>query len=184
MDSYIDVTIKPDAEMRENLLLNKVYTKLHKGLVALESDNVGVSFPNYKARLGKVMRIHSNSTMLNDLIGLNWLGGLIGYCEVSNIKPTPESCEYRTISRIQSTMSQAKLRRLIKRNDIKDAEIKAYKAKMFSKGLEDYPYLELESSSTGYKHRRYLQFGILLNKPIQGKFDKFGLSKEATIPWF
>ena len=184
MDSYIEVTIKPDAEMRENLLLNKVYTKLHKALVALKSENVGVSFPNYKVRLGKVLRIHSNSAMLNDLSGLNWLGGLIGYCEVSNIKPTPESCEYRTISRIQSTMSQAKLRRLIKRNGLKDEEIKAYKAKMFSKGLDDNPYLELKSSSTGYNHRRYLQFGRLLDNPVQGKFDKFGLSKEATIPWF
>ena len=28
MDHYIDVKIKPDAEMQENLLLNSLYSKL------------------------------------------------------------------------------------------------------------------------------------------------------------
>ncbi|MGR6859125.1 type I-F CRISPR-associated endoribonuclease Cas6/Csy4 [Aliivibrio salmonicida] len=121
--------------------------------------------------------------MLHDLNGINWLGGLIGYCNVSEITAVPSLCEYRIISRIQSTMSQAKLKRLIKRGSISEEEAKTYKAKMFSKGLNN-PYLELESSSNGHKHRRYLRFGAPQSEPIQGKFDQFGLSQSATVPWF
>lgn len=183
MDSYIEITIKPDAEMRENVLLNKVYTKLHKALFTLKSDSIGVSFPNYQEKLGRVMRIHSNVAMLHDLSGLNWLGGLVGYCDVSDIKEVPSCSEYRTISRIQSSMTPSKLKRLIKRGSISDEQVKIYKAKMFSKGLDN-PYFELESSSNGYKHRRYLQFGEVKKVPVQGCFDQFGLSKTATVPWF
>ena len=183
MESYIDITIKPDAEMRENVLLNKVYTKLHKALVTLNSDCIGVSFPSYQVKLGRVIRIHSNDAMLRDLLELNWLGGLVGYCDITDIKTVPSECEYRTISRIQSTMSQAKLSRLIKRGSISEEEVKTYKAKMFTKGLDN-PYLELESSSNGHNYRCYLKFGALQAEPKQGNFDTFGLSKTATIPWF
>ena len=81
-------------------------------------------------------------------------------------------------------MSQSKLNRLIKRGSISESEVKAYKAKMFAKGLDN-PYVELESDSNGNKHRRYFQFGALVDTSIAGVFDGFGLSKEkATVPWF
>jgi CRISPR-associated endonuclease Csy4 len=54
---------------------------------------------------------------------------------------------------------------------------------MFQKGLDN-PYLELESGSNGHLHRRYIVFGELMDKPMSGEFDQFGLSKTATIPWF
>jgi len=54
---------------------------------------------------------------------------------------------------------------------------------MFTQGLDN-PYLELESGSNGHKHRRYIQFGELLDAPVKGEFDQFGLSKVATVPWF
>lgn len=183
MNNYIEIIIKPDAEMRGNVLLNKVYTKLHKALVTLNSDSIGVSFSQHKVLLGKVLRIHGDSDMLHDLMSLNWLGGLVSYCNVSDIKEVPIDCEYRTISRIQSNMSQSKLNRLIKRGSISEEDVKTYKAKMFSKGLDN-PYLELESSSNGHKYRCYLKFGVLQAEPKQGNFDTFGLSTSATIPWF
>lgn len=183
MNSYIDIEIKPDAEMRENVLLNKVYAKLHKILCDLKTSDIGVSFPNYKVMLGRVLRIHSSDLKLCQLMNLNWLGGLSGYCVISDILDAPESARYRTVSRIQSNMTQAKLNRLIKRGSITESEIKAYKAKMFSVGLDN-PYLELESGSNGHKHRRYIQFGEILDHPVAGSFDQFGLSKTATVPWF
>lgn len=54
---------------------------------------------------------------------------------------------------------------------------------MFSQGL-DAPYLELQSASNGHRHRRYIEFGELLDAPVRGEFDSFGLSKTATVPWF
>ena len=183
MDYYIDIKINPDAEMRKNVLLNKVYTKLHKALFDLKSSAIGVSFPEYKVLLGRILRLHGNSSILNDLQGLNWLGGLSGYCQMTEILPVPENVQYRVISRKQSTMTNAKLNRLIKRGTISEENIKAYIAKMFTKGLDN-PYLELDSTSNDQLHRRYLQFSALLDKPIEGEFDTFGLSKSATIPWF
>jgi len=183
MDNYIDIQIQPDAEMRENVLMNKLYTKLHKALFDFKSSGIGVSFPEYKVLLGRKIRLHGNSSMLNDLQGLNWLGGLSGYCQISEILTVPENVQYRVISRKQSTMTQAKLNRLIKRGTISEENIKAYKAKMFTKGLDN-PYLELVSTSNEHQHRRYLQFSALLDKPVEGEFDTFGLSKTGTVPWF
>jgi len=184
MNHYIDILIKPDAEMRENVLLNKVITKLHKALVSLNTNAIGVSFPQYQLKLGRLLRIHGNSIILNELQTNDWLGGIKGYCHLSETLPIPKLVKYRVISRKQSNMTQAKLNRLIKRGSISPDEVKAYKAKMFSQSLDN-PYLELESGSNGHKHRRFIEFGELLDSPISGNFDTFGLSKDqATVPWF
>lgn len=183
MNFYLDIKIKPDAEMRENVLLNKTYTKLHKALFTLKSTEIGVGFPCYKVMLGDVIRLHGTEAKLTELQSSDWLGGLKGYCTISLIQAIPADVSYRNISRIQSNMTEAKLRRLIKRGSISEEETKSYKAKMFQKGLDN-PYFELESGSNGHKHRRYIQFGELLSEPVNGEFDQFGLSKTATVPWF
>ncbi|MDQ6990270.1 MAG: type I-F CRISPR-associated endoribonuclease Cas6/Csy4 [Mariprofundaceae bacterium] len=183
MKCYIDVQLKPDAEMRENVLLNKVYTKFHKALSTMKSTDIGVSFPKYRVKLGDVIRVHGSRDRLMTLQSVNWLGGLSGYCDVNDISPVPEKVKYRVVSRIQSNMTEAKLRRLLKRGSLAPEELKEYKAKMFTKGLDN-PYLELESGSNGHKHRRYIQFSDRLDDSVAGKFDQFGLSKIATVPWF
>lgn len=183
MNYYLDITLKPDAEMRENVLMNKVYAKLHKALCDFQAKDVGVSFPNWKVMLGTRIRLHSNRERLEQCASTNWLGGLVGYCEVSAINTVPDNAQYRVISRIQTTMSNAKLQRLIKRAGVTEVDIKAYKAKMFACGLDN-PYVELDSISNGYKHRRYIKFGDLQSNPQAGGFDQFGLSKHATVPWF
>lgn len=183
MEYFIDIKIKPDAEMRINVLLNKTYSKLHKALFTLKSTEIGISFPHYKVMLGNVIRLHGTENKLTELQSSDWLGGLKGYCTVSSIQAIPTGVSHRNISRIQANMTETKLRRLIKRGSITEAEVKVYKAKMFSKGIDN-PYLELESGSNGHKHRRYLQLGELTNSPVSGVFDSFGLSKTATVPWF
>jgi CRISPR-associated endonuclease Csy4 len=183
MDHYIDIKIKPDTEMRENVLLNKVYSKFHKALFSLKSSAIGVSFPHYKVMLGDIIRIHGTEAKLEKLQSTDWLGGLKGYSDVSSIQAIPANVTYRTISRKQANMTEAKLRRLIKRGSISQDEIKGYKAKMFQQGIDN-PYLELESTSNGHKHRRYIQFGELSKQATKGEFDQFGLSTKATIPWF
>lgn len=183
MNHYIDIQIQPDAEMRENELLNKVYAKFHKALFDLQSDDIGVSFPEYRVTLGKTLRIHSIQSRLSELQALNWLGGLSGYCKVSEIKPIPDKTMYRTVSRIQTTMSSAKLQRLIKRKTIAESDIKQYKAKMFQKGLDN-AFVELQSTSNKQQYRFYFEFGELSELPTAGQFNQFGLSKSATVPYF
>ncbi|VAX06000.1 CRISPR-associated protein, Csy4 family [hydrothermal vent metagenome] len=53
----------------------------------------------------------------------------------------------------------------------------------FQNGIDN-PYLELESSSNGRLHRRYIEFGEIQKNRVFGEFDQFGLSKTATVPWF
>lgn len=183
MKYYIDVTLKPDAEMRENVLLNTVYTKFHKILFDQKSNDIAVSFPKYKVLLGNVIRIHGLQNSLTNLQKGEWLGGIVGYCAIGDVLPVPDGVQYRKVSRKQSNMTEAKLRRLIKRGSISEKDIKAYKAKMFSQGLDN-PYFELQSHSTQQRHRRFIDFGPLLDNPVSGTYDYFGLSKTATVPWF
>jgi CRISPR-associated endonuclease Csy4 len=183
MEYYINIELKPDAEMQESPLMNLVYEKFHKALVKLKTEQIGVSFPKYKIKLGKVLRLHGNKTNLQNLQGLNWLGGIAGYCEISNVKNVPTNVKYRIVSRIRTNMSKSKLKRLKRRGSITPDEEKNYRAKMFSQGLDN-PYLDLKSGTTGQKHRRFIYFGPQLDQPVEGKFDSYGLSKVATVPWF
>tara|TARA_R110002124_G_scaffold122423_2_gene281009 strand:- start:4804 stop:5355 length:552 start_codon:yes stop_codon:yes gene_type:complete len=183
MNYYINVLIKPDAEMRLNVLLNTVYTKLHKALCDLHSTNIGVSFPDHQLTLGSTLRLHGTIEALDKLQNLDWIGPMSGYCQQSGLQSVPADVKFRTISRQQPTMSLAKLKRLLKRGSITGDEVKQYKVKMFAKGLDN-PYLEIVSGSNGQRHRRYIEFGPLLDNPVEGAFDQFGLSKTATIPWF
>jgi len=183
MNHYIEIMLKPDAEMRENVLLNMVYTKLHKALFDIDNKTIGVSFPGYQLKLGNRIRLHGDLAALENLQALNWLGALIGYCSISELCKVSDGVQHRTISRKQSNMTQAKLNRLVKRGTIAPEKVRDYRAKMFAIGLDN-PYLELESSSNGNKHRRYLEFGELKTEAVAGQFDCFGLSKSATVPWF
>jgi CRISPR-associated endonuclease Csy4 len=183
MNSYIDLKLLPDTEFRATILMNAVYTKLHKALHELSSTGIGVSFPQYRVTLGDVLRLHGTSESLEKLQHKSWLGGMAGYCSVSEVLPVPANSQHRVVSRVQTNMSQSKLNRLIKRRKISADAVKGYKAKMFSQRLEN-AYLELKSSSNRHHHRRYIQFGNLVDQPVEGGFDYFGLSKIATVPWF
>jgi CRISPR-associated endonuclease Csy4 len=183
MDYYFDVTLKPDAEMSGSRLTNMVYTKFHKALHDLAANNIGISFPNYKILLGNIIRVHGTNDNLTTLVELDWLSGIIRYCTVSGIRNIPPEAKHRTVSRKQTTMNPSALRRLIKRGSITDGATKNYSTKMFERGLNN-PFVELVSGSNGHKHRRYIQFGELHLEPVSGKFDYFGLSKTATVPWF
>jgi CRISPR-associated endonuclease Csy4 len=170
-------------EIRENVLLNQVYTAFHKRLYNLKSDNIAASFPEYRLKLGRLFRIHGSKEALEKLQSKEWLGKYTEFCKVSAIESTPEKVQHRTVSRVQQNMTEAKLRRLIKRGSIPEEDIKKYRIKMLQGGLEN-PYVELRSMSNGQMHRRFIEFGELQDSKTKGKFDLFGLSKISTIPWF
>lgn len=183
MDSYIDIQLKPDAEMREAELSSKVFTKFHKALVTLNSNNIGISFPQVRVKLGRLFRLHGQAGALHDFQALDWLGALSGYCQISTILDVPEQAQYRVVSVKRSNLSKAKLRRLITRDSIDKEGEKRYKIKMLSQGFDN-PYLDLFSNSTGQIHRKFFEFSDMQTQPIDGEFDSYGLSKTATVPWF
>ena len=183
MDYYLDIRLMPKKEMRENILLNQVYSSFHKRLYDINSTTIGVSFPEYKLKLGRLFRIHGSEEDLERLQEKDWLGKYRDFCKVGKIRVVPKDVKYRIVSRVQQNMTEAKLRRLIKRGTISDEDVKKYRIKMYEGGLDN-PFVELVSMSNGQRHRRFIEFGKLEDIAIDGEFDLFGLSRVATIPWF
>ncbi|HIP12831.1 MAG TPA: type I-F CRISPR-associated endoribonuclease Cas6/Csy4, partial [Arcobacter sp.] len=67
MTHYIDIKLFPNTNMRENFLLNQVYTAFHKRLCDLKSTDIAVSFPEYRLKLGRLFRIHGRKEALEKL---------------------------------------------------------------------------------------------------------------------
>lgn len=193
MNYYLEIKLLPDKEVALPFLRNKIYTKLHKAIYNLRARDIGISFPQEKNKLGCIIYIHSIKSRLEELQTKTWLGGLSGYCKISEILPVPDKVTgYQTFSRIRQTMTDAKLKKRVAYQksigvldtDSKEKDyIKQYKNKMFSTGLDN-PYLELQSTSTSEKYRLYISFGDLQKTATKGKFNHFGLSKITTVPVF
>ncbi|MGD9718650.1 MAG: type I-F CRISPR-associated endoribonuclease Cas6/Csy4 [Sulfurimonadaceae bacterium] len=183
MDYFIEMKLQKNSVLRPNVLLNNVYTQVHRRLYDMQCTTIGVSFPDYRIILGQRVRLHGSLDELKRFLSIDWLGDLKKYCTIGDIEKVPPNVQHRTISRVQSTMSQSKLRRLIERGTINEEDVKKYKIEMLKKGLDN-PYVELVSGSNGKLHRRYLQIGEPQNESVSGEFDSFGLSKQATVPWF
>lgn len=169
--------------MQESPLMNLVFNKLHKTIVEFNAEEIGVSFPEYKIKLGEILRLHGSEINLQNFMRVDWLDEISEYCDVGNIKNIPSNIKYRTVSRVRPNMSKSKLRRLKKRRAITSDEERAYRAKMFSQGLDN-PYVDLNSGSTGQNFRFFLCFGPIIEQPVNGGYDSYGLSKDTTIPWF
>ncbi|MFC7780966.1 type I-F CRISPR-associated endoribonuclease Cas6/Csy4 [Legionella taurinensis] len=183
MDHYQDIIIFCEPEFPMPVLMNALYSQFHKALCDLHSTSIGVSFPKYDKTLGNILRLHGNQIALQGLQNLNWIGGMKGYCVENPILSVPVCTKFRTVYRKQPTKSQSKLRRLIERRSLTEAQIDQYEASRIANFL-DSAYFQLVSGSNGKKHRRYIVLGKILDQPVPGEFDRFGLSKTATIPWF
>lgn len=191
MDYYIEITLLPDPEFPASTLMNAMFNKLHKTLFDLQSNQIGVSFPDYGKTLGDRLRLHGKEEGLTKLNETNWLGRMKDYCQQSLIQPIPDNVQYRTVFRHQDTRSNAKIRRLLNRQEqgkrgtkpaLTKQDIDAYQNER-DNAYQNGPYLDLNSSK-GQRYRRYILMGELLGLPNDGEFDQFGLSKTATIPWF
>jgi len=46
------------------------------------------------------------------------------------------------------------------------------------------PFVQLRSGSTGQTFRLFLCLGPAQPTPVSGEFNAYGLSQNATVPWF
>ena len=183
MNHYFEIKLIPDSEMPEAELVSKVYTKFHKLLCDLQTNQVGISFPEVSYKLGTLFRVHASIDVLQKIQNIDWLGGLKGYCQLSEIALVPETAQYRTISALRNKHNNARLRRMVTRGNVNEEAIHNYKRKMLGSWLEQ-PFIDLKSTSTGQTYRKFFLFGDITKKSKEGEFDLFGLSKTATIPFF
>ncbi|KAF1687307.1 type I-F CRISPR-associated endoribonuclease Cas6/Csy4 [Pseudoxanthomonas broegbernensis] len=188
MGHYLDIQLRPDPELTPQHLLNGLYARLHRTLVLLDNENIGISFPKYEERmatLGTQVRLHGPETSLRALTATTWLNGMLDYLRISEIEPAPTGTRHRHVSRVQAKSNPARLRRRAMRRHGLDEKTATDLIPDSAIERLRLPFVMLGSRSTGQpSFPLFIQHGPLLSTAIPGKFNSYGLSREATVPWF
>lgn len=185
MNYFLEIKVLPDPEFKETVLMNALFSKLHRTLVAMRSTEIGVSFPDVKKKsLGTCLRLHGTLATLNNLVASGWLKGMRDYTVQTDIEPIPPDSKHRRIRRLQSKSNIDRLlRRSVAKGWLTEAEIEEKKTKM-QRQLLQLPFLQLKSLSTSQTFRLFIEHGEIQSEPISGVFNAYGLSSSATVPWF
>lgn len=186
MDRYIEFRLLPDPEYGPTQIMNILYEKLHLALAELGTGDVGVSFPDAEnvRTLGSRLRLHGNADALERLMRINWAAGLRDYVTQSSLMSVPSETRYRSVYRVQAKSNPERLRRrMMKRHGV-DAETAARQIPDSASETLKLPYVHMKSLSSGKRFRLFFQLGPIEQKARGGSFNAYGLSREATIPWF
>ncbi len=184
MDHYLEIRVLPDPEFSEPLLMAALFAKLHRALGARGQGDIGVSFPEYGKTPGAVLRLHGSHAALNELEAGRWRAGLNDYCRCSTITPVPAVSRWRVVSRVQVKSSPERLlRRSVRKGWLSEEQAEARRQTMAIQQTT-LPYLSLKSLSSGQSFRLFIRHGDILPVPVAGRFSSYGLSVQATIPWF
>ena len=92
MSHYIDIRLRPDPEFLPHQLMDALFAKLHRQLVMLRSNDVGISFPQagtVMQGLGPVMRLHAPSERLWQLQPGVWLDGMREMVMLGEVQEVP-----------------------------------------------------------------------------------------------
>ncbi|UKR54023.1 type I-F CRISPR-associated endoribonuclease Cas6/Csy4 [Xanthomonas fragariae] len=188
MEHYVDLQLRPDPELAPHQLLSGLYLRLHRALVQQQRQDIGVSFPRHDARkpsLGAHLRLHGQQTALQTLMANPWLHGMLDHLAVSAILAAPTDTQHRHVTRVQAKSSPSRLRRRAMRRHGIDAETAAQRIPDAAAEQLPLPFVVLGSRSTGQaSFPLFIRHGPLLSEPTNGSFNSYGLSQEATVPWF
>lgn len=184
---YLDLRILPDPEIPPAQILSVLYGRLHGVLAREGCETVGVSFPGYDAQrriVGNSLRLLGTSDDLHTLMAQPWLGGLRDYLQIGELGTVPAGAVPRTLRRVQAKSSPTRLRRRqMRRHGLTEAEALARLSDWAGERL-DLPFIAMTSSSTGQAFRLFLRLGEPLSAAIAGRFNSYGLSSSASVPWF
>jgi len=187
MDQYLELTLLPDPEFTQPMLMSALLAKLHRSLHDIRRNDIGISFPDYTQKphsLGTRLRVHGCKEALESLLAVNWLSGMRDHAQLAGPEPVPVDSRYRCISRVQVDSNPERLRRrLMKRHGINEEEARQRIPDNAAKQC-NLPYAQLHSHSTGQRFRLFIQQGPLLDQAREGHFGGYGLSNFATVPWF
>jgi CRISPR-associated endonuclease Csy4 len=187
MDHYMEIRLLPDPEFAPTVLMNALFAKLHRVLAVLDSNAIGISFPDAQQAqpaLGDRLRLHGTSDELQRLIAQNWLTGIRDHITINEPTPVPAKVSYRKIRRVQTKSNPERLRRrLMKRKGITAEEARRIIPDSAAKQLK-LPFVTIKSRSTGQEFRLFIDHQPLENEPSNGEFNWYGLSTTATVPWF
>lgn len=187
MDTYIDIRLLPDPEFPPTLLMNALFSKLHRGLVNFGDGSIGVSFPDVREKsrsLGQHLRLHGTAATLEQFMQSGWLKGMNDHLKVSDHCAVPNKVSHRIVRRIQAKSSpERERRRLIAHKGVSEEKARSTIPDEKVK-LLDLPYVVLNSQSTGQQFRLFIEHMPEKVEPQLGSFSAYGLSTTATVPWF
>lgn len=188
---FQDITILKLQDINSNTIMNSLYGKLHLALVKLQTNDVGISFPEYKIEKAKLTlgnKIHlcsSSEASLIELNKLDFLENMSDYVEYSKeILYVPRNCIYAKFYRVQLKPSIEKVRRRqMKRKNWSyetscEKVIEPHPAKEIKINL---PFVSIKSSSTDQVFKIFIKKEEV-NAPVEGSYNTYGLSKIATVP--
>jgi len=184
---YIDLTVIPDIETSVPQLMSVLYEKLHLALVRDRADGIGVSFPNYSVipkTLGNILRMHGTATTLHALMATDWLKGMRDHIRMTSITEVPHDALHRIIKRKQFKTNVERLRRRRMRRKGESEQRAEQMIPASVERLPTLPYVHIHSHSTGQKFHLYITMDAVRDRAISGRFNTYGLSTHATIPWF
>lgn len=188
MDRYVELQVLPDPEFNAPLLMGALFSKLHRGLVRLGGGAVGVSFPDIKPGhapvLGARLRLHGREDRLAKLMSLDWMTGVQDHVTVSDIAEVPEKIQYRSFYRVQSKSSVDRLRRRRMQRHGEDEETARRLIPESAGERLELPFVFLTSQSSGQRFPLFIGVGPPRDTALNGVFSAYGLSRNATIPWF
>ena len=106
------------------------------------------------------------------------------HVKASGLARVPTDAAHRTFRRVQAKSSPERLRRrLVKRYGLDETQARERIPDSAAEMLH-LPFVELRSSTSGQTFRLFLSLGAEQPAPVSGKFNTYGLSRTATIPWF
>ena len=185
---YLDIHLRPDPELAPHHLMGSLYGRLHRALAQRQQQAIGASFPGHdpsKPSLGTQLRLHGPETALHELVESPWLHGLHDHLQVGPIEPVPPTAKHRRVSRAQAKSNVDRLRRRAMKRHGLTAEEAAVRIPAHVEERLPLPYVTLNSRSTGQpSFPLFVQHGPLLEAPVAGTFNTYGLSQYATVPWF
>ena len=206
MKYYIDIILLPDAEASLGFLWQKVFQQVHIALVdnkvGANESAIALSIPDYKPiepkekrfPLGNKLRLLAEAEATLRAIDINkWLKRLSDYCHIEPIKAVPTNIrQYAQFKRKQVKSIERKAKRRAEHLNKPYAEVLAY---LIKEGRSDkkctLPFINVESQDTKKLVEQGVscQFSLFIEcsffaVPTSGKFDCYGLSKTATVPWF
>jgi CRISPR-associated endonuclease Csy4 len=187
MNHYVDIDLRPDPEFPPYQLLAALYAKLHRALVAMDSDAIGVSFPGVDLKaphLGVRLRLHGELDVLSSLLASDWLSGMREHVALTQPAAVPGNAKHRSVRRVQVKSSPERMRRRLMRRQNIDAQEAQQRIPDESARLTQLPFIQLRSTSTCQTFRLFIEHGPVEPIAVAGHFNAYGLSQGATIPWF
>lgn len=187
MDYYIDIRLRPDPEFPPPLLMGALFGKFHRALVALEADDIGVSFPGYSQRprtMGEMLRLHGSAAALDKLMSQDWLTGMRDHIDMTTLEEVPGSAQHQLVRRRQFKTNAERLRRRRAQRHSETLEEARVHIPDSVERKVTLPFITLRSLSTGERFCLFIEQGETRPEPVPGTFNRYGLSQGATVPWF